>query len=70
MGRWGVGGSWGGENTHIHTHTHTHTHTLVSWKVIVISVSGSHISEFPCVLDKIQILWPSPTFTELVFGMA
>ena len=45
-------------------------HTLVSWKVIVISVSGSHISEFPCVLDKIQILWPSPTFTELVFGMA
>ena len=44
MGRCGVGGSW---RARIHTHTHTHTHTLVSWKVIVISVSGSHISEFP-----------------------
>ena len=48
MERWvGVGLVGVGGQEYTHTHTHTHTHTLVSWKVIVISVSGSHISEFP-----------------------
>lgn len=51
-----------------------HTHTLVSLKVTVISVSecvpNSHISGFPGVLDKMQILGPSPTSIESVSGMA